>query len=156
MTSFLSRSGYAFVSLMLIAGLGAGCSSGPKPQSSSQPPASESPAAKPDESASEPQEGGDQSADVVEFTLKNNTDHPITEFYVSHRSVDDWQDDLIPEGTELKPGAEVKVTISNASTDCQYDIKAIFGPSEEGAPGGSHEDTSAEICDGSTYTYTGN
>jgi len=145
------RPALAMASLVLLAGLGVACSSGAKHQASADAPAS-----KPEAAQSAAESNGDQEHGPAEFTLKNGTNSPITEFYVSPPSEDTWEHNLVPDGSEVKPGTQAKVTIDDGRPDCKYDIKAVFGPAADGSSGsGSLVESNVEICDGTTYTYTG-
>jgi hypothetical protein len=111
------------------------------------------PAAQPQASA--PAAGENAATEKIEFTLKNATNAPIVEFYVSPPSVDNWGDNLMTPGQTLEPGTEGKVTINDGLKDCNYDIKAKFGPAPDGSVGeGELIQSNVSICDGTTYTYT--
>lgn len=98
---------------------------------------------------------GEKAHEPIEFTLKNGTNAPITEFYVSPPKDENWGESLIPTGQTLEPGESAKVTINDGLPDCNYDIKAKFGPAPDGSVGeGELVESNVSICDGTTYTYT--
>ena len=99
---------------------------------------------------------GDQAAtEKIVFTLKNGTNAPIVEFYVSPPKDDNWGQSLMAPGQTLAPGEEGKVTINDGLKDCNYDLKAKFGPAPDGSAGeGELIESNVHICDGTTYTYT--
>lgn len=115
-----------------------------------------------EEMADEEEEGEEEMADEgedgyepAEFTLVNDTDRPLLEFYVSPPEDEVWGENLIPEDSYIIEGGEVQVTIDDGRPDCAYDIKGVFGPSEDGSVGeGELVQSNVEICDGTTYTYT--
>lgn len=88
------------------------------------------------------------------FTLENNTDRPLLEFYASPPSSDDWEDDIL--GTDiLLPGQSVEITIDDGREDCLYDFKGVLGPSDDGSVGeGELIQSKVQVCDGETYEYS--
>jgi len=120
------------------------------------PKKAEAPAPAPQAAAPAAPEAGDQAAtEKIVFTLKNGTNAPIIEFYVSPPKDENWGESLVPAGQFLEPGGEAKVTINDGLKDCNYDIKAKFGPAPDGSVGeGELVESNVSICDGTTYTYT--
>ena len=120
------------------------------------PKKAEAPAPAPQAAAPAAPEAGDQAAtQKIVFTLKNGTNAPIIEFYVSPPKDENWGESLVPAGQTLEPGGEAKVTINDGLKDCNYDIKAKFGPAPDGSVGeGELVESNVSICDGTTYTYT--
>jgi len=111
------------------------------------------PAAQPQAAA--PAAGDNAATEKIVFTLKNGTNAPIVEFYVSPPKDENWGQSLMAPGQTLGPGEEGKVTINDGLKDCQYDIKAKFGPAPDGSVGeGELIESNVSICDGTTYTYT--
>jgi len=97
----------------------------------------------------------DEEYEAVEFTLVNDTNRPILEFYVSAPSSETWEENLIPEDSYIGEYSEILVTIDDGQPDCAYDLLAVFGPSPDGSVGsGEVYQTGVEICDGTTYTYS--
>jgi hypothetical protein len=95
-----------------------------------------------------------ETHEKVEFTLVNDTNRTITEFYVSAPDEEEWGDNLFASNESLEPGESAKVTIDDGREDCKYDLSAVFAGSSDGAVGeGSLEQTNVDICDGSTYSY---
>ncbi|NEO84675.1 MAG: hypothetical protein F6J87_10535 [Spirulina sp. SIO3F2] len=105
-----------------------------------------------DEGEEEVAEDGEYEA--AEFTLVNDTDRPLVEFYVSPPSSEEWEENLIPEDAYLGPRKQIQVVINDGRPDCAYDILGVLGPSEDGSVGeGELIHSGVEICDGTTYTY---
>ena len=73
--------------------------------------------------------------EMVEFTLVNDTNSVITEFYVSAPDEEEWGDNLFASNESLEPGESTKVTIDDGREDCKYDISATFAGSKDGAVG---------------------
>lgn len=97
----------------------------------------------------------DGEYEAIEFTLVNDTDRPMIEFYVSPPGEELWGENLIPEDAYLDTRSEIQVVINDGQPDCAYDIMGVFGPSEDGSVGeGELYQTGVEICDGTTYTYS--
>lgn len=114
------------------------------------------------EAAAEDAEGEEVAEEEVEegdyepakFTLVNDTDRPLLEFYVSAPSEEEWGENLIPEGKVVAENSEATVTIDDGRPDCAYDILGYFGASPDGSVGeGELIQSGVEICDGTTYTY---
>jgi hypothetical protein len=92
--------------------------------------------------------------EMVEFTLVNDTNRVITEFYVSAPDEEEWGDNLFASNQSLEPGESTKVTIDDGREDCKYDLSATFAGSKDGAVGeGTLDQTNVDICDDTTYTY---
>ncbi len=154
------------LTLFLLGGLVVGCGGG----SSNDADTSESPAAETEtivetettetpETAETPEATTESATEfeAVEFTLVNDTDRPLLEFYVSAPSEEVWGEDLLPPDAFLGPRKQIQVQIDDGRPDCAYDLKAVFGPSPDGSVGGGAVfQTAVEICDGATYTYSQN
>lgn len=106
-----------------------------------------------EEMAEEEMEEGEY--EPAKFTLVNDTDRPLLEFYVSAPSEEEWGENLIPEGQVVAENSEATVTIDDGRSDCAYDILGYFGASPDGSVGeGELIQSGVEICDGTTYTYS--
>lgn len=93
--------------------------------------------------------------EAIEFTLVNDTDRPILEFYVSPPGDEVWGENLIPEDAYIGERSEIQVFIDDGQPDCAYDILAVLGPSADDSVGeGELIQTGVEICDGATYVYS--
>ncbi len=147
------------LALALSGGVLVGCGGGAENSDSQtmESPAAESPS-QTEETAASPEASPEAvSSEPTEFTLVNDTDRPMLEFYVSEPTVDVWGENLIPKDAYIGPRKEIPVNISNPRSDCLYDLKAVFGPAEDGSVGGGElVQTKVEICDGATYTYSQN
>jgi hypothetical protein len=95
-----------------------------------------------------------EAHEKVEFTLVNDTNRSITEFYVSAPDEEDWGENLFASNETLEPGESTKVTIDDGREDCKYDLSAVFSGSSDGSVGpGSLQEANVDICDGTTYSY---
>ncbi|MEB3268692.1 MAG: hypothetical protein VKJ09_09150 [Leptolyngbya sp.] len=98
---------------------------------------------------------GEEAYEAVSFTLVNDTDRPIIEFYISPPSEETWEENLIPEGSYIAERSELTVNVNDGRPDCAYDILAVFGPSADGSVGeGELMQSGVEICDGGEYVYS--
>ncbi len=85
-------------------------------------------------------------AEDVKFTLDNQSDFTIDEFYASPANTDDWGDDILGQDV-LDGGESGTVTIADGSDQCVYDLKAV---DEDGA---EHELTDLDICKNPSVTF---
>ena len=60
-----------------------------------------------------------------DFTLNNNTGSPIFKLYISPHDVNDWQEDILGEGT-LSDGDEVDITFDREEDAELWDMKIVF------------------------------
>jgi hypothetical protein len=96
-----------------------------------------------------------ETYEAVSFTLVNDTDRPIIEFYMSPPTSEIWEENLIPEGYYIEEWSELTVEIDDGRPDCAYDILAVFGPAADGSIGeGELIQSGVEICDGAEYVYS--
>jgi hypothetical protein len=86
-----------------------------------------------------------QSQSVV-FTLLNRTSSPLIRFYASPSGTRSWEEDIM-EGSVLRPGQSVRVTIADGRRACLYDIRGDF------ADGDKVEDYKVNICKIDTYRF---
>lgn len=91
--------------------------------------------------------GSAQETEPVVFTLVNETDAVMVEFYATAPSSDDWEEDILGVDV-LHPGEAVDIIIDDFRDDCQYDFLAVFSDESELV----HEN--AEVCDGEEYVYS--
>ncbi len=91
-------------------------------------------------------------AEPITFTLINNTNRVLEQFYASPPSTSSWEEDILGVDV-LNPGEATEVTIDDGRQDCQYDIKGVFGPGP-GVGRGELIQSAVNICNGSTYTYS--
>ncbi|MCT7984733.1 hypothetical protein NG796_15650 [Laspinema sp. A4] len=92
-----------------------------------------------------------QDAEDVEFKLINNTQRPLTHFYVSPTESDDWGPDILLEQV-LPPGGDTIVIIQDGLETCSYDLMATFGPGQ-GVGSGDVYQTGVNVCETAEYTY---
>jgi hypothetical protein len=85
-------------------------------------------------------------AEDLQFTLHNNSDLTLTEFYVEPQSSKDWGTNILT-GT-IAPGESATVTIADGKTTCVYGIRGEF---KDGHPV-DHENLN--LCELGSYTYT--
>ncbi len=83
------------------------------------------------------------AADIV-FSLTNETENDIVFFYASPSSSEEWGDDILGDQI-LEAGGSGTVTI--ASDECEFDIKAVFDDEEEVTD-------SVNLCETTEYTFT--
>jgi hypothetical protein len=65
-------------------------------------------------------------ADVQDFTIHNNTGHPIYHVYVSEADNDKWENDVLGEAV-LEDGDEHAINFTGYGADvCKFDIRVDF------------------------------
>ncbi len=85
-------------------------------------------------------------AEDVKFTLDNQSDYTIDEFYASPANTDSWGEDILGQDV-LEGGGSGTVTIADSSDQCVYDLKAV---DEDGV---EHELTDLDICARPNVTF---
>lgn len=60
-----------------------------------------------------------------DFTLVNKTGYELKEVYVSPTKADDWQDDVMGQGT-LGDGERVEIKFHRAEKSCKWDLKVVY------------------------------
>jgi hypothetical protein len=80
------------------------------------------------------------------FTLLNRTSSPLIRFYASPSGARNWEADIM-NGSVLRPGQSVRVTIADGRQTCLYDIRGDF------ADGDKVEDYKVNICSIDTYRF---
>jgi hypothetical protein len=87
-------------------------------------------------------------ADPRDFELTNNSGRDIQEIYVAPSNMDDWGDNLIPDGKVLPSGNKVPIAFQRFSEgDCYYDVKVIT------ADGGEGEMNQVNLCETTSVTF---
>lgn len=86
------------------------------------------------------------AAEDLDFSLVNDTDTPITGFFVSPASSNDWENNLMTGGI-LDAGYETDVYIADGLSTCVYDIRAVFSDGE------ALEDYGLNLCELGSYTF---
>lgn len=64
-----------------------------------------------------------------DFDLVNKTGYTIEEVYVAPSSSNDWQEDVLGEGT-LANGKTKHITFSRAGNICKWDLKVVYTDKE--------------------------
>jgi hypothetical protein len=60
-----------------------------------------------------------------DFKLVNKTGYELKELYVSPSKSDDWQDDVLGQGT-LGDGEAANIKFHRANTACKWDLKVVY------------------------------
>ena len=70
---------------------------------------------------------GTASADDAkqDFRLVNKTGYELKELYVSPSKSDDWQDDVLGQGT-LGDGDAANIKFHRATKTCHWDLKVVY------------------------------
>jgi len=72
-------------------------------------------------------------ADPRDFELVNGSGRDIQEIYVAPSNMDDWGDNLVPDGKVLPNGNKVPIAFQRYTEgNCFYDIKVITTDGGEG------------------------
>lgn len=85
-------------------------------------------------------------AEDLQFTLTNNSEYTIDEFYVSLPGVKGWGDDILGKDV-LEGGQSATITLNNADGVCEYDLKAVDEGEEE------HIVESLNVCEAPNVTF---
>ena len=87
-------------------------------------------------------------ADPRDFELVNGSGRDIAEIYVAPSNLDDWGDNLIPEGKVLPNGNAVPIAFKRFTEgDCYYDVKVVT------TDGGEGELNQVNLCETTTVTF---
>jgi hypothetical protein len=86
------------------------------------------------------------AAEDVNFTLVNESRRALHYFYAAPSIEDYWGPDLLRGGHTLRAGYEGTVTISDGSTECNYDFKFVMDDGSETVV------NRINICDLGSYT----
>jgi hypothetical protein len=87
-------------------------------------------------------------ADPRDFQLVNNSGRDINEIYVAQSNLDDWGDNLIPDGKIFPSGNAVPIAFQRYTEgNCYYDIKVITVDGAEG------EMNQVNLCETTTVTF---
>ncbi len=60
-----------------------------------------------------------------DFTLINKTGYEIKEVYVSPTNSNDWEEDVLGQGT-LANSDKVEIKFHRAATGCKWDLKVVY------------------------------
>lgn len=86
-------------------------------------------------------------AEDLEFTLSNETESVLAEFYASPADVGEWEEDILGADV-LGSGESVEIIIADGRTQCEYDLRFVFDD-------GSETIVEAEdICETGSFTLT--
>ena len=87
-------------------------------------------------------------ADPRDFQLTNSSGREIAEIYVAPSNMDDWGDNLIPDGKVLPNGNTVPIAFQRFTEgNCFYDIKVVTTDGAEG------EMNQVNLCETTTVTF---
>lgn len=86
-------------------------------------------------------------AEDLNFTLRNATSSPLTEFYASPPSTNDWEEDILGIDV-LDPKERAQITIADMREDCRYDLRAVFDDGEV------VEKRKVDLCDTEEFSFT--
>ncbi len=86
-------------------------------------------------------------AGMQDFTAVNDTDLVIVELYVSPDDSNSWGRDRLGSN-DLESGDQFVVEFNNDSSQCLWDIKAIY-------ENGSYDETQKNLCEISTIRFWG-
>ncbi len=93
-----------------------------------------------------------QETESATFTLVNETERELLEFYASPPEEESWEENILYE--PLGPGDSIEVTIDDGREDCYYDFMGVLGPAPDGSVGeGALIQSGVEVCDGGSYEY---
>jgi hypothetical protein len=84
------------------------------------------------------------SAEDLVFTLNNNTDFTLMEFYASPSDVSNWEEDILGADV-LSSGQSVQITIADGRSACDYDLRMVFDD-------GDVVEDAANLCETGSYT----
>jgi hypothetical protein len=84
------------------------------------------------------------SAEDLVFTLNNNTDYTLMEFYASPTDVSNWEEDILGADV-LGTGQSVQITIADGRSTCDYDLRMVFDD-------GDIVEDAANLCETGSYT----
>ena len=86
-------------------------------------------------------------ADKSDFWVRNNSNHTISELYLSASNLDAWDNDLLKSST-LQSGDRFQIAFGDgADNTCLYDIRAVF------SDGQVVEDYQVNVCNNDYYTF---
>ena len=87
-------------------------------------------------------------ADPRDFSLANNSGRDIQEIYVAPSNMDDWGDNLVPDGKVLPNGNTVPIAFQRFTEgNCYYDVKVVTTDGAEG------ELNQVNLCETTTVTF---
>ncbi|WP_374604800.1 hypothetical protein [Arenimonas sp.] len=69
-------------------------------------------------------------AEDLDFTLTNDTESVLAEFYASPADVGEWEEDILGDDV-LGSGESVEITIADGRTQCEYDLRFVFDDGSE-------------------------
>ena len=67
-----------------------------------------------------------------DFDLANRTGYEIKEVYVSPSKSDDWEEDVLGDGT-LPDGNSVHIKFHRATQSCNWDLKVVYTDDDSSA-----------------------
>lgn len=86
-------------------------------------------------------------ADDLVFTLINNSEYIIHEFYTASPDSDSWGDDILGDQT-IEGGGTGTITLTGAGDQCEFDLKVVDQEKAE------HELEAVNLCESKEVTFT--
>ena len=90
---------------------------------------------------------GTAAAQDLQFKLNNESSFVVVEFYASPSDVGDWEEDILGVDV-LGSGESANITIADARTQCEYDLRFVFDD------GDVVERAAVDLCETGSYTLT--
>lgn len=87
------------------------------------------------------------AAQDLQFELNNRSSYTVMEFYASPSDVGEWEDDILGADV-LGAGDSMGITIADARTQCEYDLRFVFDDGDVVERGG------VDLCETGSYTLT--
>ncbi len=87
------------------------------------------------------------SAQDLVFNLINQSSYDVIEFYASPYNVDSWEEDILGSDI-LESGYSIRITIADARSQCEYDLRFVFDD------GDVIERSGVDLCKTRKYTLT--
>lgn len=87
------------------------------------------------------------SAQDLVFNLINQSSYDVIEFYASPTDVAEWEEDILGQDI-LESGYSIRITIADARTQCEYDLRFVFDD------GDVVERAGVDLCRTRKYTLT--
>ena len=81
-----------------------------------------------------------------DFVLINKTGYEIKEVFVSPGNSDDWEEDVLGQGT-LGDGQKVEIKFHRSATGCKWDVKVVY--TDDGSSAIWHD---VDLCEVSKIT----
>ena len=83
----------------------------------------------------------------IQFSLINNSEFVVDQFYASIAGGDSWGDDILGQDT-LAGSGTATITLTGVDEECLFDLKVV---DEEDA---EHEIEGVDLCENTEVTFT--